>query len=507
MPVDNDHGANYAQQYRSRPGPFLDQESLKRRNYTCDSSSLSPSTDLPGSSESIFNAIKVTSPEGSTPMSGTAYNMGPVLEEGLAANIAMFIPSASSNDGHPLAERHSAGKERRRVDTVWWRNQMLSDQPSHYRPHLGAGPFTETILAADAACNLHRKAISLDTVGGNQHVPRWPENLGSAVSTFRPQYPPPERQPTPPGLPSFNTPEAMYCSAQFLVGQNGGRHMCDVGQQTQSYGDALLRFFNLSPSNDIAPGGLSVAGIGRAEDGTIVQGRFPYRQSGHGINLARQLNDHSFHQSNLPVAENEAEQLRQVMGTEGTSTKSPGYPSRRRIRIYTPPSISRLWPFSDSTSGSAIPPRPRKQGRAITLFSLQRNAHTQNGSTSAPSTVESSVQGVGVIGNQISPTSSPLQSAHTQAIQGDLADEELPETGHSISDFLSWIPAQFCLCCSGRRISKNRHSMEPLEVVTTGETYLTAREDQHRRQWGSSWISCLSSLVCPGALLSGQSAR
>lgn len=498
MPIDNDHGANYAQQYRSlRPGPFLDSESLKCRNYTCDSSSPFPSTDLPGSSESIFNAIKVTSPEGSTPVSGTAYNMGPVMEEELAANIAMFIPSA---------ERHSPRKERRRVDTVWWRNQMLSDQSSYCTPHLGAGPFTETILAADAAWNLHRKAISLDTVGENQYVPRWPENLGSAVSTFRPQYPPPERQPTPPGLPSFNTPEAMYCSAQFLVGQNGVHHMCGVGQQTQSYGDALRRFFNLSPSNETAPGGLSVAGIGRAEDGTIVQGRFPYRQSGHGMN-AGQLNDHPFHLSNLPVAENEAEQLGQVRGTEVTSTKSPGYPSRRRVRIYTPPSIGSLWPFSDSTSGSAIPPRPRKQGRTITLFGLQWNAPTQNGSTSAPSTVESSVQGMGVIGNQISPTSSLLQSAHTQAIPEDLADEELPEAGHSISNFLSWIPAQFCLCCSGRRISENRHSMEPLEVVTTGETYLTAREDQHHRQWGSSWISSLSSLVCPGALLFGQSAR
>jgi len=505
MPVDNDHGADNAQQHRfPRPDRFFDSENLKRHNYTRDSFSLSPCTDIPDSSESIFNAVRVTSPEESR-CSGPGYNTGPIFEERLAANVAMFIPSASSNDG-PSAELRSPRNGRGQIDTVWWRNQMLSDQSSPHT-HLGAGPFTETILAADAARDLHPKAISLDTVEGNQHIPRWPENVFAAVSTVRPQYPPPERWPTPPGLPSFNTPEAVYCSAQFLVGQNGGRRIPGDGQQPHSYGEALLRFLGLSPSNGPGPGGLSVVGIGRAEDGTIVQGRFPYRQSGHGTNLAR----HPFHQSNLPIAENETEQLRYGTGIEGTSNKNPVSHSRKRVRIYTPPSLGRLWPFSDATSNPAISPRPRKQGRAIPLLGLQRTSPTRDGPTAAASsTVESSAQGVTLTENQIpldSLDSSQLQPAPSAAVPDDVADEELPEAGHWISNFLSWIPAQLHLCCSGRCTSKNRNSMEPLEVVTTGETYLTAREDQHRMQWKCPlWISSLPSFSWPGALSARQPA-
>ncbi|KAJ5304981.1 uncharacterized protein N7443_004641 [Penicillium atrosanguineum] len=487
MSVENTHG--------TRPGRFFDSENLKRHNYTCDSSLQSPSTDIPSSSESgaIFNAIRVTTPEGSTRLPRSAYNMGPIMEEGLAANIAMFIPTAL--DGHQSSER-LPHNERRQVDTIWWRKQMLSDQSPHQTPHLGAGPFTETILATGTTRNLHQKALSLDTAEGKQHVPRWPANLGAAVSTVWPQYPPPERQPTPPGLPSFNTPEAVYCSAHFLVGDNGRRHSCGTqgnGQQTHSYGDALLRFFGLSPSTEIAPGGLSMTGIGRADDGTIVQGRFPYRQSGHGINLNRQLNDHPFHQGNLPIAENEAEELRHEGGIDGTCTKDPGTRSRRRIGIYTPLSIGRLSPFSGDTSDSAMLPRPRNQGRAIALLGLRRSSTIQNGATAAPLAVASSVQGVGVIGDQIALVSSPspLHSTRTPDIPEDLVDGETPEEGHKLYyDLLSCIPTRLSLCCSDRCIRKRRSSMETLDVVTTGETYLTARDDQGRGRdrgwWGFS---------------------
>lgn len=506
MSVDNTHGI--------QPGRFFAPENLKRHNYTCESSSQSPSTDIPGSSESgpIFNAIRVTSPEGSTRLSRSAYNMGAILEEGLAANIAMFIPPAL--DGHQSSEQLSHNA-RRQVDPIWWRNQMLSDQSSHQTPHLGAGPFTETILAAGTARNLHQKALSLDTAEGNQHVPRWPTNLGTAVTTIWPQYSPPERQPTPPGLPSFNTPEAVYCSAQFLVGDNGRRRSCETegdGQRTRSYGDALLRFFGLSPSSEIAPGGLSVTGIGRAEDGTIVQGRFPYRQSGHGTNLHRQLTDHPFHQSNLPIAENEAEELRHEAGVDDPSTKKPGSRSRRRIRIYTPPSVGRLWPFSDDASDSAMLPRPRKQGGAIALLGLRRTSPIQDGATAAPLAVASSVQVVGVMGDQIALVSSSLRSTRTLDNPEDLAGGETPEGGHKPYDLFACLPTQLFLCCSGRGIRKRQSSLETLDVVTTDETYLTARDDQGRgrgRRWWefSLEVPSMPNLAWPGTFFSTQSVR
>ena len=507
MSVDNTHG--------TQPGRFFAPANLERHNYTCDSSSQSPATDIPGSSESgpIFNAIRVTSPEGSTRLSRSAYNMGPILEEGLAANIAMFIHPAL--DGHRSSERLSPNT-RRQVDTIWWRNQMLSDQSSHQTPHLGAGPFTETILSVGTARNLHQKALSLDTAEGNQHVPRWPMNLGTAVSTIWPQYSPPERQPTPPGLPSFNTPEAVYCSAQFLVGDNGGRHSCETegnGQRTHSYGDALLRFFGLSPSSETAPGGLSVTGIGRAEDGTTVQGRFPYRQSGHGTNLNRQLNDHPFHQSNLPIAENEAEELRHEAGVDDPSTKEPGSRSRRRIRIYTPPSIGRLWPFSDDTSDSAMLPRPRKQGGAIALLSLRRTSPFQDRATAAPLAVaSSSVQGVGVMGDRIALVSSSLRSTRTPDNPEDLAGGETPRGGHKLYGLFACVPTQLSLCCSARGIRKRRSSLETLDVVTTGETYLTARDYQIRGRGRGWWrfsleVPSMPNLAWPGTFFSIQSAR
>lgn len=500
MSVDNAHGAP--------PGRFFDPENLKGHNYICDSSSQSPSTDVPGSSESgIYNAIRVASPEwGSTRVSGAAYNMGSIMEDGLAANIAMFIPPASL-DGQQSLE-HLSPKERRQVDTVWWRNQMLSEQSSHQIPPLGVGPFTETILATATTRRLHQKALSLDT--GNHHVPRWPTNLGAAVSTVRPQFPPPERQPTPPGLPSFNTPEAVLCSAQFLVGEEGTRRSRGIqgeGQQTLSYGDALLRFFGLSPSTATASGGLLVTGIGRAEDGTTVQGRFPYRQSGHGINLNRQLNDHPFHQTNLPFAEHETEELRYEAGVDAAGTKDPGARSRRRIRIYTPSSIGRLWPFSDDTSDSAILPRPRKQGGAIALLGLRRSSPIQEGATAAPSTVASYVHGVGVMGDQIALVSSPLHSTGTPDILEDLAGEEAPERRHKVPGSLAWMPAQFSVCCAGRCIRRRRSSMETLDAVTTAETYLTAREN-HRREWWEFSIGAPSmpNLAWLGTMLSIRAA-
>lgn len=284
---DSDSGTGGQQSRQSRS---------RQQDNTCDSSSLSPSQDNPGSSETIFNAIRVSTPNWSARRSGTAYDMGPVIEEGLAADIAMFIPADSSHDDQSRRGNKNA-------DTAWCQSHMHSEQVSH--------------RLADTQ-HAHRRAISLDTTDRNLPSPNWPRKLGSAVTTVQPPYPPPQRQPTPPGLPSFNTPEAVYCSAQFLVGQNGRagpqHSIPGNGQRAASYGDTLRRFFGLSLSTETRAGIIpSAIGIGRAEDGTMVQGRFPYRQSGHGINLTRQLHDHPFHQDHLPAARHETGDRKSVV--------------------------------------------------------------------------------------------------------------------------------------------------------------------------------------------------
>lgn len=490
---------------------FFEPENLQRHNYTCDSSENLESSD------SIFNAIIVTTPDGSSRCSGSAYGMGPVMEEGLAANIAMFIPTGS-HDEHSSPERRPGRRPGQKADTVWWRGHMLSDRSSHRTPQLGQSPLTETVSTTNATQILHQKAMSLDAVDGNRPHPRWPGNLGSAVATVQPAYPPPERQPTPPGFPSFNTPEAVYCSAQFLVGQNGVRHPRNTpgdGQRTKSYGDTFRRFFGLSPSTKPRQGGWSAVGIGRAEDGTVVHGRFPYRHSGHGINLARQLQDHPFHQNNLPVAEPDTGESTEEMGTEAASAKDPGSRPGRHTRLYAPPTIGRLWPFSDgrspSTPRSAISPRPQKPARAIALLGLPRAASQQDGSfRTAPATsaVESSVQGVGHVESHRPSTPSQLQSVFIQTAPGEAADQEPINGTHTVSDLLSWLPLQMYLycCLGGHRIHESREDAEPLEAVTSRETYVTAREIRrsgHRSNL--SWVASLWSFAWPGAAIPSQS--
>lgn len=492
---------------------FFEPENLQRHNYTCDSS------ENPESSDSIFNAIKVTTPDGSFRCSGSAYDMGPVMEEGLAANIAMFISAGSSHDEHSSTERRPGRRPGQKAGTVWWRGHMLSDRSLHRTPPLGQRPLTETVSTTDATQILHQRAMSLDAVDGNRPHPRWPGNLGSAVATVQPAYPPQERQPTPPGLPSFNTPEAVYCSAQFLVGQNGVRHPRNTlgdGQRTNSYGDTFRRFLGLSPSTQPRQSGWSAVGIGRAEDGTVVHGRFPYRHSGHGINLARQLPDHPFHQNNLPMAEPDTGESTQEIAAEATSAKDPGSRPRGHTRLYAPPRIGRLWPFSDgrslSTPSSAISPRPRKPARSIALLGPPGAASQQDGSfRAAPSTsaVEASVQAVGHVESHRPSTPSQQQSVFIPTGPGEDADQESIKDTHTVSDLLSWLLLQMYLycCLGGHRIHESRDDAEALEAVTSRETYVTARENRRSGQCSNlSWVPSLWSFAWPGAAIPSQSA-
>ena len=128
-----------------------------------------------------------------------------------------------------------------------------------------------------------------------------------AIQPLLPSYPPLTKSPTPPGLPSFGTLEAKALASQFLVRpsqhdlrarrkhddrqllllqlQDG--HASGRGQVRGRRRRRLLqRLFgsrlHVAPlANEVA-----VRGIGRADDGTVVQGYFPHRNtttSGYGI--------------------------------------------------------------------------------------------------------------------------------------------------------------------------------------------------------------------------------
>lgn len=230
---------------------------------------LSCSDSVPSEeSDSIYNALRASSVTDNSAhkyLYATAQTDDFILDSQLAANMAMLTPLT----------------------------------PAFTTPH---NQFNSALWHSHFDQLRHRKAMSLNDADDPWRVPTW--LVTSPVSPVLPKYPPPVRSPTPPGLPSFGTREAVCYSAQFLVqsssvdGQQG--HVYNA-----SYGQSLRRFFGFSSTVSPPSSEHMVHGIGRAEDGTVVQGRFPYRQSGHGMNVARQLEDHPFHRINLPVALND----------------------------------------------------------------------------------------------------------------------------------------------------------------------------------------------------------
>ncbi|PYH45305.1 uncharacterized protein BP01DRAFT_382747 [Aspergillus saccharolyticus JOP 1030-1] len=160
------------------------------------------------------------------------------------------------------------------------------------------------------------KSASLNDTDDASKSSQWLEYEWSANPVY-PSYPPPVRSPTPPGLPTFGTPEAVNYSSRFHVqsatisnGQNqqhtaasssrsyhSGGGGASERTRTASYGDKIRKIFRFS-STPPQPQRL-VPAVARAEDGTAVQGRFPYRQSGHGVGVVRRMEDHPFHQRAL----------------------------------------------------------------------------------------------------------------------------------------------------------------------------------------------------------------
>ena len=543
---DRDHDDAGSPLSRSTRPRFYQENNDVQHNDPRNSPSLSPSSEYADSGDSaysdehlIVDAIRVPTPEQRSQNGDHFDQASPDVEEGLAANLAMLIPTGYSYDGHSSMDstfprrtaRHPSHRTRPR-------NQFLSDQGSPRVPHSFPSHLNEVVSSDDDThCEL-RKTVSLGAGDGDGPVPRWSASAIPAVRTAQPPYPPPERQPTPPGLPSFNTPEAVYYSAQFLAGTNPGAsstpnsaHGTPAGSpRSPSYGDAIRRFFGLSPPVD--PVSSSLAGIGRASDGTVVQGRFPYRQSGHGMNLARQLEDHPFHQTNLPVARVESERAEDE-NTEASATKGASTWSRRRAQIYAPPAIGRLWSSSSSPRSSTPPDSGPSvhMWRPVTPRSLFRVSRSQSphdrlptapppspaspspASPSSASQADSFAQVLGLTESQSNP--SPLRTTTTQT--GDeetVGDGEISTEGCCILDIILFLPIQMYNCCCQGRLNSadNTEDLQPLDVTSSRDTYMTApsrpsytqpeesnENSRGGRQGMQSWISSVYYSICSRA--------
>jgi hypothetical protein len=469
-------------------GDVIRQSPQSQRRSLFDLKHLSPSDDVTTDSESIlsdekdiFNAIVVPTRSRDSRGYDTMYQMGSIREEGLAANLAMFIPTSSSSSSPPLtAHPHGRKKERKKVEPVWWRHQALSEQYSN-RPTQTPASLNEIPSIAEAIQS-HRKAVSLDTGEPNERTTNWPGKPGPAVVPNQPRYPPPERMPTPPGLPSFNTQEAVDVSAQFLTGQSGGRfyaHRNTAGaeQGSASYGTTFRRLLGLPSSVDARANTQSAVGIGRAEDGTTVHGRLPYRQSGHNANMARHIHEHPFHQNTLPISE-AGEGIEQG----GGSTKAEGVnvqPPRRRVRGYVPPPMGRrLWSFHDGLSlpTSSATSQPGISDRSRSFFGITRPSPRPDGSNGIRSTSRHPTEATAT---QIPPHHSQLQSVHTIDNDEDSDGASILEGTHSASDILTWLPLQLYLCCLLNpcpfTFQESRGDVEGLATTASRDTYVTAQ--------------------------------
>lgn len=229
--------------------------------------------------------------------------------------------------------------------------------------------------------------------------------------------------------------------------------------------------------------------------------------------MARQIQDHPFHQNALPVAECESGLDRDESDLEATNTKDTGAPprSRRRVRILTPPSIRRLWPSPDghatSAPGNTASVRSRKPTRPVSLLGLpQTSLRLHIPSRAPPSTgeVESSVQGVGLMGERSSSTPAQLQSVLSQNRSEERVNPSA--TGqHAVSDAVFGLPGQlYAHCCLGNHcVHESREDLEELDVVESRETFATAREHQSGYL---AWISSVYHLVWPHSSTSEQSS-
>jgi hypothetical protein len=486
---------------------FSASQNLRRRRHDSDSIS---AYDNPDSSESvlsdersIYNAIRVTTPNESSPrFYASLLNENPVHEQGLAVNMARFVPTDSQDDHTPINAAVRRGRRQRIIGKLGNHTKLLSDQ-YWQATHRSRPDLSGTTSVPDSHQSLRRKALSLDD--GSVRRPRWPGSLGPAVTTVQPRYPPPERTPTPPGLPSFGTSEAMNISQRFMIPANSARSHANLqgggpaGQRGGSYSDTLRRLFGL-PSSASHASGISVNGIGRAEDGTLVQGRFPHRQSGHGMHVGRPLHDHPFHQRNLPIARHEAADTSHDPYFEATHTKGGpgGSPSRRAQPVTT--SSSRPLLTNPAPAVVNRPPRPR----ATALLSLSRNLAGSNGPTDS---AESSAQGTRATGDHLPPNPSRLHSVITMAVCGGGADEGSRANTPVCPDILSWVKSHTCLCCCS---GGHEESDDSLGATSSRDTYVTAQSQasptasQNENSEGNThihgfqaWISSLYGVMFP----------
>jgi hypothetical protein len=466
-------------------------QSLRRGQRLDDSDSCSPydnpdsSASIQSDERSIYLAQRVTTPiDSNSRFYGSLNHEDPIPEQDLAVNTSRIVPS-DSQEHHSLLtdELTREGRRQRMARNLERHRKLFSDQ--HWQ-HRSRPPLSRAMSAPDSPRTLQRKALSDSS---SSPGPDWPANLGPAIRPVQPQYPPPERRPTPPGVPSFGSPEALRYSAQFLMPENRARTPANLdrasptdGQRSSSLRDAIRRMLSMPrPPRDDEH---SVRGIGRAEDGTVVQGRFPYRQSGHGMHIGRQLHDHPFHAGNLSVAQSDAADTSHDPDSSDTNAKGGHGHRPSSVQPRARSSSTGNWTAPHCPFSLSPPPAPavtrQRQPRATASLALSRNLPgSDRPSGPAPpfnSPVESSVQGTSASGDHLPSTPSRLHSVATMDARGGggVGDADHQADAPVYADVFSWVKAQACRCCclGGH---EERNASNSLGQISSQDTYATAQ--------------------------------
>ncbi|EEQ33538.1 hypothetical protein McanMca71_004685 [Microsporum canis] len=272
-----------------------------------------------------------------------------------------------------------------------------------------------------------RHSCSTLSSDGSFDTSCWLSNTISPAEPTQPIHPPPHRPSTPPGVPSFGSPEALRYDISSLprgtprAGQDSSRSSPQTNRNLEGDRDddssdddcgccgfGLRRAFRettsyitYQPPERLPPGVLA-----RADDGTLIRGRFGARSSGHGIGATASLENHPFHQNHLPAARTKDTDIRapqaahsrsgrcsttnefglQRQSPRGSSASNPSPLPRYRSLLddhrdlpvpSTPVRVSSL----TRNNNHAIPSRPREQmlySRPASTSALARNTSARD---------------------------------------------------------------------------------------------------------------------------------
>ncbi|KAL1957779.1 hypothetical protein VTO42DRAFT_5497 [Malbranchea cinnamomea] len=152
----------------------------------------------------------------------------------------------------------------------------------------------------------------------------WLNEVSSPAEPRLPVFAPPVRSPTPPGVPSFGSLEAMtydpstrprITSPRTHQHDNRSRLTdrffrpsasgANNDNETSSCLVSMRQIFSITSSRSTRPKHLPPGAVARADDGTYIRARFGHRHSGHGVGAgpaAVGLESHPFHRRSLPTA-------------------------------------------------------------------------------------------------------------------------------------------------------------------------------------------------------------